>query len=165
MVKVVVLKVVVALLAAAAAPATLFTVLGLLRFAQAGPLAYIQYVEVLGPWLMVFVVALFHAVVFGLPVYFMARSLHFTHWLVSLAGGFLIGALPIAICGWPDPGTGNYQVWDGEKMVDHFVIIGLSIHAEYVHFLGVVCEMGFCGTAGGFAAWLVWRYFPSPREG
>lgn len=106
---------------------------------------------------MVFVVALFYAVVFGLPTYFFATLFELTHWWVSVVGGFLIGAVPGAISSWPNPND-DYKVRIGNTMMDHYMIYGISIKVEWFHYLCNVFEMGCYGMVGGFAAWLVWRY-------
>src|SRR5947209_6422893 len=105
-------RVVVALLVAAATPATLFTFFQLLGLALAESLDSKDF-EVVGTWLMVFIVAFLHALFFGIPMYFIAKLLHLTRWWVSMAGGFLIGAMPVAISGSPYPNS-DYKVWDGK---------------------------------------------------
>ena len=82
-------------------------------------------------------VALAHAIFIGLPVFVICRWCGWTQWWVSIVGGFMIGILPVSI------------------LVLHTANAGLS--SDDIYFMGV---FGLMGMAGGFSAWLVWKFFP-----
>ena len=89
---------------------------------------------------IVFVYALSHTLIFGLPAYFIARRFDCIKWWVAVIVGFAIGAVPMEVmsCPW------YYSEWSD---------------------LLPVGVMGGFGMAGGLAAWGVWRYLPRTAEG
>jgi len=58
-----------------------------------------------------FVIALVHAVVLGLPAYFLLRPLWRAGWAVAAIAGFVIGALPTALFILPSVGLTNGGLW------------------------------------------------------
>ncbi len=48
----------------------------------------------------------------------------------------------------------------GEKAKEAVIIHGFTVRAEWIYFLEENSQIGFMGMMGGFAAWLVWHYFP-----
>ena len=96
----------------------------------------------------VFAVALLHAVILGLPAYFLVKHFDLTKWWMSLLCGVTIGALPSFLL---DGGL-NAANWTPLYRQQH---------------LRVWLEAGSLGMAGGFAAWLTWyllgRCMAAPR--
>jgi hypothetical protein len=131
------IRVPIAVLVAAGTPATMFAI--------DGARTSFGWAVFLG--LLVFVIALLHALILGLPAYFLARKFNAARWWVVLVGGLMIGAGPWTIHVWIDYGSLSKAYAQGD--------LDLSV-------LG-----GGSGMAGGIAAWLTWyllgRRMPAPR--
>ncbi len=154
------LRVAAALFAAAATPATIFALLELMDQTQYFSSTTFKYAffAATNLWLMIFIVALLHAVILGLPAYFFARRFHLTFWWVSIAFGFVIGLVPFAVAFWPMTHIhAGYRAWDGNEMVD-YLIDGTPTKAGWINYLYQSSAMGAVGMLSGFVAWLVWRF-------
>lgn len=139
-----------ALLTAAATSATLFVAADLigLLFLPADPdLGGEALDHILLLWPPAFAVALVHAVALGLPAFLILKRRRLTQWWVSLAGGFAVGALPYAVLAppWTSPSP--------ELVAAHIVP-----PFTWLHYGAIASGLGLLGMAGGFAAWLVWRW-------
>lgn len=110
-------------------------------------------------WLAGFVVALAHAVLLGLPAYFLVKKLRILNWWISLICSFIIGAVPFAIISWPSHMGQSYWA-DGVA----YEIKGVVTTAGWFQYIYGFCGSGFLGMLGGFSAWLVWRYLPFPTH-
>jgi hypothetical protein len=116
----------IAVLAAAAAPAIVFA--ALTRSMTGGTLA--------------FLIALPHALVFGLPLFLLLRAKKRVNAVSSIAAGFAAGALPIsAMTALFAPSQGDW--------------------ASYV--LGALL-FGVSGAIGGLAFFGLWKFFGEPIE-
>ena len=87
-------------------------------------------------------IAFGHAVVFGLPTALYCRRRGWTHVLAAIAGGFLVGAVPI----------GLYLA--GSTLVD-----GTPTAANLLVCLKAAGVGGLLGAPGGLAFWLTLRAF------
>lgn len=132
------------LIAAVVTPALLFSAIFLLSLVS-DMVKQPEYIE--GRLLIVFVAgcialltALFHVVILGIPLVIIAWHYKFIHLWTCLLTGFLLGCIPTAI------------IFSG---MNH-----LTIEKIYSWASGILIPalfMGFFGTVGGFAFWLVWR--------
>lgn len=144
------LRVIAALIVAAATSASLFVaadLAGLLMIPRSDELGAEAFGHILLLWPPAFIVALVHAVILGLPAYLIARRLGLIRWWVSLPGGFVVGALPYAVLALP------WHAPPPELVAAHIVP-----PFTWQHYLAVAGGLGFLGMAGGIAAWLVWRW-------
>jgi hypothetical protein len=156
-------RVAAAIFAAAAVPATIFAVSELVDRSRTFSGATLKYafIAATNVWLIAFIIALLHAVILGLPAYFLARRFHLMFWWASIVFGFVIGFVPFAIAEWPmsHMHTG-YRAWDGKDMVD-YLIDGKPIMAGWIGYFYSAVGMGTLGMLSGFVAWLVWRFAPT----
>jgi hypothetical protein len=135
-------RVVIPLLVAAATPAAIYSI------------AYSKTISIYGSdyWLAflfllsVFTVALLHAVILGLPAYFLVKHFNLATWWMSILCGGAIGMIPTAV-------------------LDYATNKGFVTQPQY---LGLLSYAGFLGMSGGFAAWLTWyllgRCMAAPRS-
>ena len=106
--------------------------------------------------LMAFLIALAHAVVLGLPTYFVLSKLHLMRWWMSIICGFVIGTLPATIEVWRTmvslvgPGTDNVE--NGVYLVRN----GVLTSAWWCQTILLSSILGIFGMLGAFSAWLVW---------
>jgi hypothetical protein len=150
-----------ALLAAAAVPATSVGLLA--NIDQLSPSeSRIKYCLSLS--LIAFIVALAHAVVLGLPTYFLVNRLSLTHWWMSIICGFIIGTLPIAISSWSNMSVAKSLRIDEMDNGVYLVRNGVLTMAWWCQDIRDSSIWGVFGIIGAFSAWLVWRYFPTPSH-
>ena len=115
---------IVAALAAATAPALLFA----------------AFTGSLGMGAFAFIIALPHALVLGLPLFLVLRAKGWVNAGSSLGGGFLVGAIPMAVL----TGLGN---------------------SDWLTNILAVSLFGVCGATGGLAFFLLWKVFtPAPER-
>jgi hypothetical protein len=96
-----------------------------------------------------------HVFFIGLPALVVSWRLRIIRWWSTLIMSFLIGAIPstIYIFFFQDIG------WDErEYFYQSINILSLGITAS------AALIMGFFGLSGGFAFWLLWRYWVSPSS-
>lgn len=84
---------------------------------------------------LVFLVALAHGLVLGVPLYLLARWLGWVNIATAVLGGFLVGAVPI----------GLYLGLDVDRTLTM---------ADWLAFGAVLIMYGAFGALGGFAFWL-----------
>jgi hypothetical protein len=130
-----IIRIISAMLAAAVAAAILYSLFFLIWGYYLGANSHdlFDITRYKGLAFMVFITALPHAVILGLPAYLILRRLNLVNWLSSLIVGFLIGYLPVTY-------------W----LTDEITWNGIS--TEYAKL-----EFGLCGAVGGLAAWLILR--------
>lgn len=99
----------------------------------------------------VFVVALLHAGLLGLPAALIVQRLGWANAFTAIAMGFVIGAVPVGliIFGAPAPTT---AIVGGELIAAD----GGWTSAGRAGLRRTVLNAGLYGAAGGLAAWLVW---------
>ena len=116
----------------------------------------------LGLSLIAFFVALAHAVVLGLPAFFVVSKLHLTQWWMSIVCGFIIGTVPFAILDWRETSSvlvpGINQMDNGVYLIKNGVMTMAWWYQNIFH----NSMFGVFGILGAYSAWLVWRYFPAP---
>jgi hypothetical protein len=111
---------------------------------------------------IVFLVALGHAVLLGIPLLALLWSRRLVNWLAAMVSGFVIGAVPIALVSWPlHYGERNTNAWS-----DHIQTIanGVPTAAGWIQYLQGVVAFGAFGALGGVGCWLwlrTWRALPS----
>jgi hypothetical protein len=148
-----------ALLAAAVVPATIVGLLA--NIDQLSPSeSRIKYC--LGLSLIAFIFALVHAVVLGLPAFFVASKLHLTQWWMSIVCGFIIGAVPFAIWDWRDTSSALLPGFDEMDNGVYLIKNGVITMAWWYQNIFHNSLLGVFGILGAYSAWLVWRYFPAP---
>jgi len=125
------LRVPLAIFASAVMPAIVYVILRILTDYQHTDLNIL-----ISTWILVFVIAMAHAVCLGLPSYLVLKRFNLTQWWISLIFGFLIGAIPWALTTWP-----SYSEYGSNYMIG---------------WLKSVTSMGMCGMASGFTAWYTW---------
>ena len=104
-------------------------------------------------------------VLFGLPTFLVFSWCKAIRWWSSVAMGFALGCLPVAVGSWP--GDQSYagstaSHWDGEKMV-YTMIDGVATFEGWLQYLEIVGVFGAFGAVGGLAFWIVWRAL-QPRD-
>lgn len=106
-----------------------------------------------------------HVLFLGFPTFLVLRKLKAIRWWSSIATGFLLGCIPVAIWAWPlkyPELKSNSSHWDGEKMVQTMVD-GVPTVEGWLSYGSGVLFMGAFGAIGGLAFWLVWRkHEPQP---
>src|SRR5258708_3963030 len=139
-------RITLAIVVAAATPATTFALFELLdqlpRFT--GSDIVFAFRAATSVWVIAFCIALLHAISLGLPAYFVAARLNFTKWWVSLVCGFLIGSLPAAIYSWPVGHNYSSRAWDGQRTAD-YVIDCVPTAAGWMQYLHSVGGIGLVG--------------------
>lgn len=157
-------RIFIAILVAAATPATLFTL-------PEWSLPFTEWPEehlfksAIGIWIIAFVIALAHAVILGLPAYFILKKKNLIGWWVSILAGFVIGSLPIGIFSWPyDPKSGNsFSRGEGGKLIPE-IVHGVPTYDGWISYLDLLILAGGLGAAGAFMAWLVWKKLSPKTE-
>lgn|GEM_PF-2548401 len=144
-----VIRVTAALLIAAAASATVFVIADLVALLVSGGADSAGFVlETIGfLWPASYAVAFVHAVGLGLPAYLLLRWRGLTMWWISLAGGFVVGALPYAVLSLP------WKAPDANLLAAHIVQ-----PFAWTHYAGAIAGLSALGMAGGVAAWLTWYW-------
>ena len=151
-------NIVIALLAAALAPAIVLGVVG-------STLPQITFA---------FVLALIHSFVLGLPVFLILRN-KVKNWgagisvLVALIAGFAIGAIPWGAFTWPLKGSSlvmKTNTWIGP---DHVQTVrdGIPTLAGWLEYIKGLLMFGAIGVLGGFAFWVTLKLLgdlPSARK-
>ena len=102
-----------------------------------------------------FVIALTHAIVLGLPAYFIVQKYKINTWWMSLITGFLIGATPLGIFSFPINHPGNGFSYGGSS--GYYQINGTTTAAGWISYFHSLAFWGCLGSVCAFTAWLVWR--------
>ena len=153
-----ILRSVLALLAAALAPAGL--ILGpyaaeLLLNGVEEPTAWQRFNFLLS---MVLATSFLYVIVLGVPAFLLLRWRRAIRWWSSIAAGFVLGSVPAAIALWPggNASPGNMSSYsDGEKII-YTMVDGVTTRAGWVRYAEVTAMIGLLGALGGLAFWLVW---------
>ena len=100
------------------------------------------------------VVTLAHAVLFGLPLFLLLRAKGWINLLTCIGGGFLIGAIPLGVVGWPlSPSTGS-NIWVAGVPT---VVDGIPTAAGWMRYGIYLMLLGVDGALGGLVFWLALR--------
>lgn len=138
----------VAVLSAALVPVFVASILGSPSKLNA---IYISYV---------FVVALTHAVVLGLPLFLIADRKGWVNWLSCILVGFVIGGVPAGVLFWPSSNADFVSI-DGVPVT----VDGVTTLAGWIIYLGgIVVKFGILGAAGGLGFWLVVKWDSKDRQ-
>ena len=150
---------VLALLAAAVAPAGLFLVPMIVGFISSGandPFAWSR----LSKWLVIVLgTSALYVAVLGVPAFLLLSWRKAIRWWSAILAGFAMACLPVAYSLWPaaDPDlrtTASH--WNGEQMI-YTMIDGVPTLEGWIRYAESVGAFGLLGAVGGFAGWLVWR--------
>ncbi len=113
--------------------------------------------------LFVFLFALGHVTILGIPTFLLLDRLKKVNFLSILISGFLIASLSEAVRSWPrqyPEVKSTSTFWDGEKMVAT-MIDGVPTFAGWVAYLKGIGFFGLFGLFSAFVFWLVWRRAPA----
>jgi len=102
----------------------------------------------------VFVIALAHALVLGLPLFLLLRSLRNVGIITCALGGFLVAAVPSGVLALTSM-SGLQSASVGGRPT---VINGVITLAGWIEYAQTVGFIGLFGTAGGLTFWLVLRW-------
>lgn len=145
------IRVIAALAASAAAPATAYMFFVLLLILVSGHPD--EALKAFIIFALVFIVALLHAVILGLPAYLFLRKKNLVRRRTSIWCGFVIGCLPTALITFPHTSPGEGFISNGVKIV----VNGVTTPAGWMEYILGVLQFGVCGMVGAFAAWFVWQ--------
>jgi hypothetical protein len=101
-----------------------------------------------------------------MPAFLIMRWRDAIRWWSTIAVGFVLACLPVAVSLWPTDDSDLQTTaahWDGEKMVAT-VIEGVPTVAGWISYLQAVAIMGVFGAIGGLAFWLVWMGLRSNKS-
>ncbi len=96
-----------------------------------------------------------HVLLLGIPAFALLRWKNAVRWWSTIATGFFLAAVPIAVVTWPlqfAASTTHAAVNGTPTMVN-----GLPTVAGWVHYAQGPLLFGACGAVGALAFWLVWR--------
>lgn len=91
-----------------------------------------------------------HAVILGLPLALLYRRLQWRSPAFALAGGFLIGALPIGVYLWPLDASVGSNAWTDATQT---LIDGVPTRAGWIEYLQMLGGFGCLGAIGALAFW------------
>lgn len=94
-----------------------------------------------------------HVMLLGMPAYALLSYCRGLRWWSATAGGFLLGALPVAVLTWPlrYAETGMSASFDGvQTMAD-----GIPTAAGWISYARSVFFFASCGALSGLAFWWV----------
>jgi hypothetical protein len=100
-----------------------------------------------------FAVALGHAVLLGLPLFLVFRSMNWINVATCVAVGFAVGALPDGVLTWPIQHVALYasaSVDGGPTMVRRIITA-----AEWISYIRPVIYCGSLGALGGLVFWII----------
>jgi hypothetical protein len=152
-----------AMLLAAVVVAVLFT--GLMTKDIEKPWNIVVVSQFLGLLRLTFLVALAHAVVFGLPLFLFLRSKSCVGIIACALGGFVVGAVGPAMLGLLSMfGNASYNAWSGGRAT---IVNGVPTLAGWMEYAQSVGFVGIIGLGGGLTFWLTMRLSgqipPKPR--
>jgi hypothetical protein len=92
--------------------------------------------------------------VLGIPAYLLLRWRNAVRWWSTIASGFVLGAVPVAVCSWPLRfSQGASASVDGVPTL----VNGIPTFAGWLQYLESVIFFGACGAAAATAFWLIAR--------
>jgi len=104
---------------------------------------------------LIFFATLAHALLLGLPLFLFLRSRIRIGLIVSLAAGFLIGAVPLSVLGLRVMFDRTYNAWvDGTPAV----VNGIPTPTGLLEYARAISTSGAFGLAAAFAFWAVLRW-------
>jgi hypothetical protein len=132
-----------------------------LLFAGLGPalvMAARWHTAEIGPFTFTctFVIALGHAILLGLPLFLVFRSVRWINVTTCIVLGFVVGAAPVGVLTWP---MQHPELHTGASVVDVPMIISNAIRTiEWTDYIKPLIYFGSFGALGGFAFWaaLTW---------
>jgi hypothetical protein len=103
---------------------------------------------------LAFEVTLGHAIIIGLPVALFYRAKRWTRLTATMAGAFVIGAVPGGVLTWPvSPSFRTTASVDGVATI----INGVPTLAGWLNYLEGLAALGGLGALGGLVFWLTLR--------
>ena len=91
-----------------------------------------------------------HAVILGLPLALLYRRLQWRSLAFALAGGFLVGVLPIGVYLWPLDASIGGNAWTGATQT---LLNGVPTWAGWIEYLQILGGFGCLGALGAVAFW------------
>ncbi len=104
-------------------------------------------------FIFTFAIALAHAVLLGLPLFWVFRSKGWINITTCVVFGFAVGAVPDGIMTWPIQHAALYANESVDGMPT--IINGVITAAEWVSYVKPVIYCGSYGALGGLAFWIV----------
>jgi hypothetical protein len=107
-------------------------------------------------FIFTFVIALGHAVLLGLPLFLVFRSIGWTSLTTCIGFGFAVGAAPVGVLTWPMQPP---ELHASASVVDVLMIISEAIWTiGWTGYIESLIHFGSLGALGGFAFWaaLTW---------
>ena len=156
---------VLALLAAAVAPAALLLAPSAVELAMNRPQDAAAWSRFSKWFVAVMGTSALYVLVLGVPAFLILRWRKCIRWWSSIAAGFVLAGLPIALSLWPGDSTLRSTVshWNGERMV-YTMIDGVATLEGWIRYAESIAAFGAFGAVGGLAGWLVWRRASSGGE-
>ena len=147
------MRLVIAFLSAAILPSLLMTAWYLYgqftTFESSDPYIWVRTGGFLSLCIMV---SLAYVIVLGAPAYYLLRKLKAVWWWSTIATGFILGAIPMALFTWPlNPGNKTSASINGVQTI----IDGVPTIEGWLQFVYGVSFVGLCGMVGALAFWLV----------
>lgn len=164
------LKIILALFVSALTPVLCFavwvTTLFLLEYLRSGVLRSPDGLLVV--CFFAFLIALAHALLLGLPYFYVLKIRNRVKWWTSTIGGFLVGFLPVTCLIFVfQSGRCSFSIGQnterGHAMAD-MVTDGQSKLTDCFGLLSSSAIFGVYGAIGGVAAWAIWRFVPSKAK-
>jgi hypothetical protein len=104
---------------------------------------------------LTFLVALAHAVVFGLPLFLFLRSKSCVGIIACAVGGFIVGAAGPTVLGLLSMfGNSSYNAWSGGRAT---IVNGVPTLTGWLEYAQSVGFIGLIGLCGGLTFWLTMR--------
>lgn len=100
----------------------------------------------------VFLLALLHSVLLGLPLYFVLPEKWKRLWVTPVVAGFFIGALLQLLA------TNWDTTYDGRLNDTYYVKNGVRTIEGWKKLVKPIFFFGFLGTSGAVSTWLAWMY-------
>ena len=110
-------------------------------------------------WLLCVAISAAYVIVLGIPTFLLLRWRNLVRWWTTISGGFLLGAVPVAVISWPL----RYSELRSSATIDgvQTIINGVPTLAGWLQYLEGLSFMGACGVIGATAFWLIRRRSPN----
>ena len=109
-----------------------------------------------------FAIALGHAVLLGLPLFLVFRSMSWINLTTCVVVGFAVGAAPVGVLTWP---MQHPELHTSASVVGMLTIVdGTITAAEWISFVKPLIYSGSLGALGGPVFWIILIWSGSSRK-